>query len=88
MNITGYTQMMEKGMNNPDCAFFVGSTMGQWIALKYLILLVIFTILYKLVGNVTQLAWDNMIRYVKKKIEKLRDERCQKRLKSCHLMMM
>lgn len=66
--------MIEKGMNNPDCSFFVGSTVGQWTWTKYLVYILCFVVLYKLVGNITQLAWDNGIRALKKRWGKVNHE--------------
>ena len=33
-NMTGFTDMLFNSMNNPECSFWVGATIGQYMVLK------------------------------------------------------
>jgi len=70
MNLTNYLNTIETGMNNPDCAYFVGASQGNMLGGYEIIFLLFILFLFKLVSNITQLGWDNMIRYIKNKIKK------------------
>ena len=52
------------GVNNPECAFFVGTYMGQYITAK----LFMFAILvYVALKFIERLALDPLIKYIKNK---------------------
>lgn len=49
--MNNFSNIITTGLNNPDCSFFVGIWMGQFFALKYLIVLFMIYIAFKLIYN-------------------------------------
>lgn len=41
-NLTNFTDTLYRGLNNPECSFFVGATVGQYLILKFVIAMIIF----------------------------------------------
>ena len=66
MNTT-LTDIITTGMNNPDCSFFVGSFTGQWLGLRYIVVLVL---LYLLLRIAEKLAIEPLIDWLKKRFKK------------------
>ena len=70
MNLSNFTNMVEIGANNPECAFFVGSMTGTWtnsmFTFYYVLLALTFVVLMKLVSNITQLCWDKLMQKIKR----------------------
>ena len=59
--------ILVNGMNNPDCSFFVGATFGQWLAIKYIMILVL---LYFILKIIDKLALEPLIKWIKDEIRR------------------
>lgn len=55
------------GLNNPDCAFFVGQTFGISQAFGMVVFIAVFGTVYKLIDK---LALEPLIEWIRKKIRK------------------
>jgi len=53
------------GMNNPDCAFYVGATIGQYLVLRILSALVL---AYFLIRILDKLVFTPLLNWISKKI--------------------
>jgi len=61
------TEIIQKGMNNPECAFYVGSFFGNLMAFKWLVTILAIGFIYKAIDK---LAWSPLIEWIKKKLYK------------------
>lgn len=59
--------IIQAGMNNPDCSFFVGQMVGQSLTIKSLLLIALIGFLYKAIDK---LAWSPVLDYIKKRLYK------------------
>jgi len=64
MNIV-LTETIQTGLNNPECAFFVGKMAGEAMIFNLMAALAIFGFLYKAVDK---LAFEPAVAWLKKKI--------------------
>jgi len=64
-NLTNFTSMVFNGVNNPDCAFFVGSFMGQFIGFKIIFMVVIGYICLRFIEKLTLIP---LLEWLKKKL--------------------
>ena len=55
------------GLNNPECAFYVGSFLGGLLAVKWVIVALIFIYVSKVIDK---LAFEPFLNWIKKKIYK------------------
>lgn len=55
------------GLNNPECAFFIGQMFGASMTFKIIIAIVIIGFLAKAIDR---LAWNPLIKWIKDKIYK------------------
>ena len=60
-------ETIQAGLNNPDCAFFVGSWTGSFLSFKYLIAVFV---IYGVMKALGRLALEPLIAYVKTKFKK------------------
>lgn len=68
MNETqAFTEIVLKGMNNPDCSFFVGNFTGQFMTMNWIITILI---IYAILKVVDKLAFTPLIDWIKSKIYK------------------
>lgn len=67
MNLTNFTGIMEIGINDPNCSFFVGSFLGQFVGIKLFLYAVIFFFVAKAVDK---LAIEPLITLIRKKLFK------------------
>ena len=51
MNVT-IADTIRTGLNNPDCAFYVGQWFGMWLALKFFIFFAVAYYLFRLLDKV------------------------------------
>ena len=61
---TPFTDLVITGLNNPECAFYTGAFVGQWLALKYLVIIAIMLAVFK---TLDKLALEPLLKYVKSK---------------------
>lgn len=64
MNTT-IADIIQTGMNNPDCAFFVGQFFGQFLGIKIFFYLVIFGIFFRMADK---MAFEPFAEWVKRKV--------------------
>jgi len=60
------------GLNNPDCAFFVGNFMGNFLAMRWLFFLAVCYFMFKIIDK---LAFEPIVEWMKSKIKKKRIKR-------------
>ncbi len=60
------SEIIIAGMNNPDCSFFTGAFVGQWLAVKYLIIIWLIYVVFKFIDK---LAIEPLTEYVQKRIQ-------------------
>lgn len=67
LNLVGsnLTEIITAGLNNPECAFYVGAFTGQFMALRYLIVVLIIFFVFKIIEK---LAFEPFISWVKNKV--------------------
>ena len=65
--IANFTQTIITGMNNPECAFFVGQVTGQNEAVRMLAIVLLAAFIFKLVNKA---VIDPIIEWVKQKVKK------------------
>ena len=63
-NIT-FADTLIKGLNNPDCSFFVGTFIGQIITFKLIFFLIGVYLVFKVVEK---LVLDPILAWLKKKV--------------------
>lgn len=59
------TTVIQAGLHNPDCAFYTGAFIGQWMAIKWVIIILITLGVAKALDK---LAWNPFLTWAKKKI--------------------
>lgn len=64
--------VISAGMQNPDCAFFTGAFMGQWLAVKYLVIIWLIYVVFKFIDK---LAVEPLMSWIEKKILSLTKRR-------------
>lgn len=68
MNITPFINTFETGINNPDCSFFVGTTYGQIISMKSVMIMLG---LYIILKAIDKLAIEPVFSTLGAKIKRL-----------------
>ena len=66
-NLTNFTDNIVTGLNNPDCSFWVGATTGQYLTIKLLLILAVFTFLFELIDK---LVIEQIVKWIKLKVFK------------------
>lgn len=61
-------EILSTGLNNPECAFYTGAFVGQWLAVKYLVLIWLIYIVFKFIDK---LVIDVLAEKLKIKIKKM-----------------
>ena len=56
--------IIQVGLDNPECSFFVGSLLGQWSAIQNLLMLGLVFAVFKFVDR---LAFEPLAAWIKKK---------------------
>lgn len=64
-------EIISTGLNNPDCAFFVGQWLGGWLSMKMVMYLVV---AYWIMKSIDKLALEPIIDFVKSKLFKQQKE--------------
>jgi hypothetical protein len=59
-------EIIEAGMNNPECSLFVGATYGQLITVQNVAIILMVYALFKVVNK---LALEPLVEWVKKKYD-------------------
>ena len=65
--MSNLTSILLTGLNNPDCAFYTGAFVGQWLAVEYLIIIWLIYAVFKVIDK---LALEPLLKFLKKKIFK------------------
>ena len=61
------SETISKGLNNPECAFFVGQFMGQATIVKTIFMI---TLIYFIIKATDKIALEPFLEFIKKKIYK------------------
>lgn len=67
MVMSNLSSIISTGLNNPECAFFVGQMFGQYTSLKILLGMAGFIMVYKLVDNLALIPLMEKIKSLWKK---------------------
>lgn len=71
MNLTNFTENIVKGINNPDCAFFVGTTTGTFFTSALIIKIILASALIWFGFRIlAEKIISPLIDYIAKKINK------------------
>ena len=68
------SEIISTGLNNPECAFYTGAFVGQWLAVKYLMIIWAIYVIFKFLDK---LVIDLLAEKLKIKILKM--FKCKKR---------
>lgn len=60
-----FADIINSGLNNPDCSFWVGMSMGQFTILKTAMALFVFAIVYKFIDKI---LLEPFINWIKRKV--------------------
>lgn len=63
------SSILLKGLNNPDCSFYVGNMFGQYTTFKIAFMIVIFYFFVKLIDR---LALEPFLEWIKNKLYKVK----------------
>lgn len=67
IDTTQFTDSIVAGMNNPECSFWVGASLGNWLSFRYLIAILLFFIIWKALDK---LCLEPGINWIKNKMVK------------------
>lgn len=67
MNLTNFTEMIGRNLNNPDCAFTSGMVFGQIISLRLIFYILAIVFLILLFNKLLNVVVNYIINKLKKK---------------------
>lgn len=68
-NLTNFSDIIVNGLNNPDCSFYTGAWLGGYVVIKFLGLLLLFTIVFKAIDH---LIYNPFLLWLKNKIYRVK----------------